>query len=209
MKVLIGCEFSGTVRDAFLSRGHDAWSCDILPTEKPGPHITGDVLQVLNEGWDLAIFHPPCTFLTCSAEWAYQDEIPHKKMKPGTLIGVARREARNEAVEFVRKLLAAPVGKICIENPIGVLSSRIRKPDQIIQPHQFGHDASKSTCLWLKGLQPLIATEHIAPRMVNGRPRWANQTDSGQNRLGPSQDRWAKRSETYSGIARAFAEQWG
>lgn len=230
MRVLIGCEFSGKVRDAFRRRGHNAWSCDLLPTTAPGPHIQGDVLQALAQGWDLGIFHPPCTFLTCSAEWAYKDGPYHQRLKPGTLTGAARRAARVDAIEFTKRLLGAAVQRIALENPVGALSSAVRKPDQIVQPYQFGHDASKATCLWLKGLPPLKPTTYVAPRLVCGRcgakgtdkgcsecgadcgamrPRWSNQTDSGHNRLSPAADRWAERSVTFPGIAEAMAEQWG
>ena len=210
LKVLVACEYSGVVRNAFLARGHHAWSCDLLDTEKPGPHITGDVLGVLNEGWDLMIAHPPCTYLTNSAEWAYGPGPYHQKVKPETLVGEHRKRARTEAIKFVKALWNAPIRCICIENPIGVLSREIDlgRP-QIIQPHQFGEDASKATCLFLKNLSPLRPTKLIEPRMVNGKPRWGNQTDSGQNRLSPKQDRWKDRSRTFEGIAKAMAEQWG
>ena len=196
MKVLVACEFSGTVRDAFIARGHDALSCDLLPTEKPGPHYQGNVLDIIGSGWDLLIAHPPCTYLTSSG-------LHWNTRRP------ERAELTNEAVQFVLALASAPIPRICIENPIGCLSTRWRKPDQIIQPWQFGHDASKSTCLWLNGLMPLRPTEMIEPRIVNGKKRWSNQTDSGQNKLGPSPDRWALRSLTYPGIADAMATQWG
>lgn len=193
--MLVACEFSGTVREAFARRGWDAWSCDLLPTEQPGQHIQGDVLEVLNDGWDLMIAHPPCTYLSSSG-------LHWNKRVPG------RAEKTEQALDFVRELLNAPIPKIALENPIGCISTRIRKPTQTIQPHQFGHDASKATCLWLKNLPPLVPTQHVQPRIVNGRPRWANQTDSGQNKLGPSADRWAVRSLTYPGIAEAMAAQW-
>jgi len=211
MRVLLGCESSGMSREAFRRRGHDAWSCDLLPAQDGSPyHYQQDVLEVMLLGWDLAIFHPDCTYLTCSAEWCYKDN-PGKKMKPGTLFGAARRKARDEAVEFVRKLLLAPIERIAVENPVGVLSSRIRKADQYIQPNEFGADASKNTGLWLKNLPTLEKdpANYVEPRWVNGLPRWANQTDSGQNRLGPSDNRWQLRADTYPGIADAFAEQWG
>lgn len=208
MKVLVACEYSGIVRDAFLARGHDAMSCDILPTESPGPHYQGDVRDVLGDGWDVMIAHPPCTYLTSAAEWAYKD-VQTKRIKPGTLIGAARRRAREEAIAFVMMLANADIPNIAIENPVGVLSSRWRKPDQIIQPWQFGHDASKATCLWLKSLAPLVPTQIVEPRIINGRKRWSNQTDSGQNKLPPSKDRWKVRSATYAGIAEAMADQWG
>lgn len=214
MRVLVGCEFSGTVRDAFASWGHDAWSCDILPSEKPGNHIQGDLLKVLNHGWDLLIAHPPCTYLTNSAEWAYKDpdfvRYPnggyHQKLKPETLFGEARRQARKEAVVFFMQLWNSGIPRICIENPVGHISQHISaSAAQTIQPHQFGEDASKGTCLWLRNLPRLIPTKQIPPRIVNGKRRWANQTDSGQNKLPQSDDRWALRSKTYPGMA----EQWG
>lgn len=197
MRVLVACEFSGTVRDAFIEAGHDAWSCDLLPTRsRADKHIIADVRGLLQDRWDLMIAHPPCTYL-CSSGIHWNARVD------------GRSKLTDEAVEFVRLLLEAPIDRICVENPIGVLSSRLRKPDQVIQPWQYGHDASKATCLWLKGLPKLGATRLVEPRIVDGKKRWANQTDSGQNRLGPSKDRWAIRSETYAGIARAMAAQWG
>ena len=207
MRVLVACEYSGKVRDAFARKGHEAWSCDLLPTDSPGQHYQGDVMDIINDGWDLMIAHPPCTYLTIAAEWAYKKN-KKKKLSPDKLYGRARLAAREDAIGFVLRLMNAPIHRICIENPIGVLSSRIRKPDQIIQPYNFGHDASKQTCLWLKKLPPLYRTEFIEPRIVDGKPRWGNQTDSGQNKLPPSKDRWKERSETYSGIACAMADQW-
>lgn len=193
MRVIVACEFSGAVRDRFRERGHDAVSCDLLPTEAPGPHIQGDVLEVLGDGWDLMIAHPPCTYLSVSGlHW--NGRVP------------GRAEKTAEALDFVRLLLAAPIPRIALENPVGAISRAIRKPDQIIHPWQFGDDASKATCLWLKGL-PLLVPTDVLP---GGRlARRANQTASGQNRLGPSPDRWKLRSMTYPGIARAFADQWG
>lgn len=192
-KLLVACEFSGTVRDAFKDAGWDAWSCDLLPTETPGQHYQGDVREVLGNGWDMLIAHPPCTHLAVSgARW-----------------WAGKRQEQREAIEFARLLIEAPIAKVCVENPIGKLSTAVRKPDQIVQPWQFGHDASKATCLWLKGLPKLSTTKEVAPRVVDGRPRWSNQTDSGQNRLGPSADRWKLRAETYQGIAQAMAAQWG
>jgi len=189
--------------------GHDAWSCDLLPTTgDPRWHLQCDVLTVLDRGWDCGIFYPDCTYLTNSAEWAYGDGPYHQNVKPETLVGAARRKARVEAVEFVRTLLNANIPRIALENPIGCLSRLIRRPDQIVQPYQFGEDASKATCLWLN-LPRLVPTKYIEPRIVDGKPRWANQTDSGQNKLSPSEDRWAVRSITYPGIAKAMAEQWG
>lgn len=217
MKVLVACEYSGRVRDAFIAKGHDAMSCDLLPTDAPGPHYQGNVSDIINKGWDLMIAHPPCTYLTCSAERAYNDpdfdKYPgvghHQKVKPGTLVGAERREAREEAIEFVERLLSVDIPMIALENPIGVLSRRIGKPAQLIQPYEYGDDASKRTCLWLKGLPQLKPTNYVQPRYVNGKPRWSNQTDSGQNRESPNPDRWKTRSTTWQGWADAMAEQWG
>lgn len=196
MKILVACEYSGTVRDAFIKRGHDAISCDLLPTDKPGPHYQGDVLDIINDGFDLMIAHPPCTYLSVSGmHW--------------TTRGLRDPQLTEDALGFVRVLLQANIPMIALENPVSVISSRIRKPDQIIHPWMFGHDASKKTCLWLKNLPPLESTEVVQPRVINGKNRWGNQTDSGQNKLPPSKDRWKIRSETYSGIAEAMAEQWG
>jgi hypothetical protein len=197
VKILVACEYSGRVRDAFRAAGHDAWSCDLLPCDAdPAYHIQGDVVPLLGQGWDLMVAHPPCTYL-CSSGLHWNKRVEGRQ---------AKTEA---ALDFVRTLLSCPIPRVAIENPVGCISTRIRKPDQTIQPWQFGHDASKATCLWLKGLPLLRPTAIISPRMVAGRPRWANQTDSGQNRLGPSADRWKIRSETYSGIATAMAQQWG
>lgn len=209
VKVMIACESSGRVRDAFLALGHDAISCDLLPTESPGPHYQGDVLDIINDGFDLMIAHPPCTYLTGSAEWALGDGPYHQKVKPGTLVGEARREARREAVEFARMFFTADIKMKAVENPVGCLGRYLRKPDQYIQPHEFGDDASKKTGIWLWNLPKLKPTLHVAPRWVNGKPRWANQTDSGQNRLSPGPDRWKDRSKTYPGICAAMADQWG
>ena len=215
MRILCGCEFSGRLRTAFRNRGHDAWSCDLLPAEDGSPfHLQCDVLSVLSDGWDLATFNPDCTYLTISAEWAYGPGPYHQRVKPGTLTGAARLAARDLAIDFVQTLFDAPIEKIAIENPIGVLTRALELKPQIIQPHQFGEDASKATCLWLKNLPELVPTAHVAPRLVVGadgkaRKRWANQTDSGQNKLSPSADRWKDRSRTYQGIADAFAAQWG
>ena len=196
MKVLVACEYSGTVRDAFLAAGHDAMSCDLLPTDVPGPHYHGDVTNILGDGWDLLVGHPPCTYLSVSGiHW--------------TTRGLRDPKLTEDALAFVRLLMDAPIPRIAIENPVSVISSRIRKPDQIIQPHEYGHDASKKTCLWLKGLPLLTPTEYIEPRIVNGKKRWGNQCDSGQNKLGPSDDRWKIRSETFTGIAAAMSAQWG
>ncbi len=188
MRVLVACEFSGTVRRAFRELGHQAWSCDLLPAEDGGPHIQGDVRQVLTSDWDLMIAHPPCTHLAVSGARHF-----HRK-----------QVEQAEALEFVRTLMDAPIPRIALENPVSVISSRIRRPDQIIQPYQFGHPESKKTCLWLKGLNPLQPTA-----VMQMRGRWENQTPSGQNKLGPSPDRWKIRSKTYPGIAHAMATQWG
>jgi hypothetical protein len=195
MKVLIACEYSGTVRDAFRTAGHDAVSCDLLPTDVPGPHYQGDVFDIIGDGWDLMVCHPPCTYL-CSSGLHWNTKRPE------------RAEQTELSIEFALALMDAPIEHIVMENPIGCLSSRYRKPDQIIQPYEFGHDASKATCLWLKNLPLLMPTEYIAPRFVDRLPRWGNQTDSGQNNLPPTADRWKIRSETYAGIAKAMAEQW-
>ena len=181
MKVLVACEFSGIVRDAFTRHGHDATSCDMLDSESPGNHYTGDVRDILNDGWDLMIAHPPCTHLAVSgARW-----FKHKTAE------------QNAALDFIREIMAAPIPLIAVENPISIISSRIRKPDQIIQPWQFGHGETKATCLWLKGLPKLTPTN-----IVSGREqRIAN--------LPQTEDRWKKRSRTFEGIAEAMADQWG
>ena len=181
MRVLIACEYSGIVRDAFLSRGHDAMSCDLLPTEQPGPHYQGNVLDILDHNWDLMIAHPPCTHLAVSgARW-----FKHKQQE------------QKDALAFVQQLLNAPIPCIALENPVSIISSRIRKPDQIIQPWQFGHGETKATCLWLKNLPVLKPTQ-----IVDGREQhiW---------RMPPSPTRWKERSRTYVGIAKAMADQWG
>lgn len=198
LKVLVGCEFSGVVRDAFRKLGCDAFSCDVLDADGDADfHIKCDVLNIIEDGWDVGIFHPPCTYL-CSSGMHW------------TTRGLRDPQLTTDAIEFVETLWSCSIPHIAVENPIGCLSTRSKlgKPTQIIQPHQFGHDASKQTCLWLKNLPALKPTTPIAPRIVNGRKRWGNQTDSGQNKLTPSEDRWAKRSVTYDGIANAMAEQW-
>lgn len=223
MRVAITHESSATVRDAFLKHGHDAISCDVLETEIPGPHHVGDAVDFLknNRGrFDLVISHPPCTYLCSSG-------LHWNKRRPGRAIKTA------EAVQHVRDVVAA-IGEVvmyCIENSGGCLSTLWRPYDQKIQPYNFGHDASKGTCLWLRGLPTLQGTEFIEPRYVCkcgvvfayalgkygcpdacggvALPRWGNQTDSGQNNLPPSKDRWKIRSKTYEGIAEAMAAQWG
>lgn len=191
MRVLVACEFSGTVRDAFAALGHDAWSCDLLPTEKPGQHIQADVLSVLGDGWDLMVAHPPCTYLSASGL--------HWNRRRG-----GRLALTEQSIEFARALMWAPIPRIAIENPVGCLSRALRAPDQIVQPWMWGDDASKATCLWLVGLPQLRPAVRSAPKA-----RFGNQTASGQNRLPPTADRWKLRSLTYPGIARAMAEQWG
>lgn len=182
MRVLVACEYSGAVRDAFIARGHDAVSCDILPTEKPGPHIQGDVSEVLNQGWDMMVAFPPCTHLAVSgARWFKEKRADGRQQK---------------ALDFVRMLMNAPIERIAIENPVSIISSNIRKPDQTIQPWQFGHGETKRTCLWLKNLPKLTPTD-----IVEGREQriW---------KMPPSPDRWKERSKTFQGIANAMAEQW-
>lgn len=183
MRVLVACEFSGVVREAFAARGHDAWSCDLLPSEIPGQHIVGDVRMVLDNDppWDLMIAHPPCTHLAVSgARWF-----------------ASKRAEQESALRFVADLLAAPIPMIALENPVSIISSRIRKPDQIIQPWQFGHGETKATCLWLKNLPPLVPTV-----IVQGR-------EARVHRMPPGPDRWRERSRTYWGVAHAMASQWG
>jgi len=212
MRVLVACEYSGRVRDAFRALGHDAMSCDFLPTEVDGPHHQGDVTELLHMGWDMMIAHPPCTHLAVSGSRWFKDKV--------------REQA--EALIFVQTLLDAPIPRIALENPISVISTRIRKPDQIIQPWMFGEDASKKTCLWLKGLPLLAPTKIIegnlyccghslddkygCPNCVGSKKAkriYGNQTPSGQNKLGPSETRWKERSRTYQGVAEAMAQQWG
>ena len=211
-RVLIGYSACPLTRAAFEAHGHDVWTCDLLPARDNSPkHLQGDIWQVaLNQKWDFAVLHPMCTYLTCSAAWAYGDGPYHQKVKPGTLVGAARRAARDEALENFRRLLALPF-PVAIENPgTSFVSKAIRPPSQIVQPYEFGDDASKATGFWLTKDVPLLqTTEQVAPRMVGGRPRWANQTDSGQNRLSPSASRWLERSATYPGIAAAMGDQWG
>ena len=182
MKVLVGCEFSGVVRDAFIAAGHDAMSCDLLPTEKPGPHYQGDVFDVIDDGWDLAIFHPPCTHLAVSAARWFKD----------------KQTEQAESLAFVRALLdCRHIPRIALENPISIISSRIRKPDQIIQPWMFGHGETKATCLWLKNLPPLTPTDIVEGRTAR------------VHRASPGPYRWKERSRTLPGIAAAMAAQWG
>jgi len=183
MRVLIACEYSGAVRDAFIALGHDAMSCDLLPTDRDGPHYQGDVFDVIGDRWDLMIAHPPCTHLAVSGARHFAEKIADGRQQ--------------EALEFVRKLLDAPIPKIALENPVSIISTRIRRPDQIIQPWMFGHGETKSTCLWLKGLPLLTPTD-----VVEGR-------SDRIHKMPPSANRWKLRSTTYQGIADAMAAQWG
>lgn len=185
MKVLVACEFSGTVRDAFIAAGHDAMSCDLLPTEKPGPHYQGDLFDVIDYPWDLAIFHPECTHLAVSGAKHFE-----AKWYDG-------RQAA--AVSFFMRIVrrSEHIPRVAIENPVCIMSSLFRKPDQIIQPWQFGHGETKATCLWLRGLPLLVPTE-----IVEGR-------EARIHKMPPSEDRWKERSKTYPGIAAAMAAQWG
>lgn len=210
VRMLIGYSACPLTREAFERRGCEAWTCDILPARDGSPrHLQCDVWQVANDRWDAALFHPMCTYLTVSAAWAFGDGPYHQKVKPDTLVGEARREARREALENFRRLLSLPYPK-AIENPApSFASSSIRPPDQTIQPFEFGDDASKRTGLWLDRLPKLKPTKRFAGRIVNGVERWSNQTDSGQNRLTPGADRWLKRSATFPGIAAAMGDQWG
>lgn len=206
MKVLIACEFSGIVREAFRKRGHDSWSCDLLPTEIDGPHFQEDVLLHLNDGWDLMIAHPPCTYL-CNAGVRHLHSIPSCLGKITDVHGEERWRQMIAAATFFMQLKEAPIDKICVENPIphGYATSIIGKYSQKIQPWMFGHDASKQTCLWLKNL-PLLVPTKIVKRPKG--EKYANQTPSGQDNIPPRPDRWKIRSRTYLGIAEAMAEQW-
>lgn len=190
MKVLVACEFSGVVRDAFLAKGHDAWSCDIIDTDKSGPHFKCDVLSILDKGWDLMIAHPPCTYLTIAGQ-------VHFKNNPG------RYELQKEAAAFAEKLWTADIPKICIENPVGHLPKYMGPYSQIIRMNEFGHDALKPTCLWLKGLPPLRGGKKV-PVTIHTNPNGSRTS------LWYSKRRTAKqRSETFLGVAKAMADQWG
>lgn len=220
MRVLIGCEHSGVVRNAFSRLGHDAWSCDLLPSETAGNHIQGDVREALKEKWDLFIVHPPCTYLTNSAN-RWLKERPERAI------------LLEESLDFIRYLLSVKVPRIALENPVGKISTRIRKPDQAFHPYHFGHDASKHTCLWLVNLPKLLWTKVIKPTWrcscgtwydyslgpkgcpsncgmpFNAIDRYANQTDDGFDTYNSDENRWKIRSRTYEGIANAMALQWG
>ena len=200
MKILICCESSGTVRDAFRAKGHDAYSCDLLPADDNSPfHIQGDCREAVGSGnWDMFGFHPPCTYLSVSGmHW--------------TARGLRDPKLTEDALDLVRWMMEHDQ-PFYLENPVSIISSRIRKPDQIVQPYQFGHDASKKTCLWLNKLAPLPLDpeKFVAPRITaDGKERWGNQCDKGQSKIWPGQDRWKTRSKTYSGIALAMAWAWG
>lgn len=205
MRVIVGCERSGVIRQAFRERGHDAWSCDLVPADDGSEfHLKADVLTVLDQRWDLAIFHPDCTYLTNAANrWLYDARYPDRFQK------------RELAIGFFKQLLQAPIPRICVENPVpnGALTKAVGQHSQTIQPYQFGEDASKRTCLWLRNLPRLCGTTYYKPRMVEYRgklvPRWSNQSIGGSNKYGPSEDRWMKRARTFDGIAQAMADQWG
>lgn len=183
MKVLIACEFSGTVREAFKKLGHNAWSCDLLPTDIPGQHYQGDVMDLIDDDWDLMIAHPPCTHLAVSGARHFEE-----KRKDGR---------QQEGIDFFMEMINAPIDRICVENPISIMSSVYQKPTQIIHPWQFGHGETKATCLWLKGLPKLIPTN-----IVDGR-------DDRIHKMPPGPNRWKERSKTYQGVANAMASQWG
>ena len=183
MKVLVACEYSGRVRDAFLKRGHDAMSCDLLPTEVLGPHYQGPIEDVLSDGWDLMVAHPPCTHLAVSGSRHFPEKIAD-----------GRQAA---ALDFVRLLMDAPIDRWCIENPVSVISSAIRKPDQIIQPWEYGHGEVKATCLWLKNLPKLVPTNCVMGR------------EERIHKMPPGPDRWKERSRTFQGVAEAMGDQWG
>ena len=208
MRWLIGYSTCNHTRRALEVCGHEVWTCDLRADPHPR-HLQCDIWEVAGDNWDAAIFHPTCTYLTVSAAWAFTDGPYHQRVTPGTLVGAARREARVEALENFARLLALPYPK-AIENPApSFVSKAIRPPDQTIQPYDFGDDASKRTGLWLDRLPLLQPTIRVHGRMVNGCERWSNQTDSGQNKLPPSDTRWLDRSRTYPGIAAAMGAQWG
>lgn len=204
MKVLVACEFSGAVRDAFIRGGHEAMSCDLLPNETPGPHYQGSVMDILNDGWDLMIAHPPCTYLTLTGNKWFKPEFAERFP--------TRQKDREDAIEFFMALVNAPIPKIAIENPIGIMSSRYRKPSQIIQPWQYGHETTKATCLWLKGLPNLVPTnivskgEVVISKSGNRMSRWYYETSKLPLKGGI---RAKARSVTFQGIADAMADQWG
>lgn len=204
MRVLVACEFSGAVRDAFIGGGHDAMSCDLLPNETPGPHYQGSVMDILDNGWDLMVAHPPCTYLTLTGNKWFRPEFAERFP--------TRQQDRADAIEFFMALVNAPIPKIAIENPIGIMSSRYRKPNQIIQPWQYGHETTKATCLWLKGLPNLVPTnvvskgEVVVSKSGNRMSRWYYETSMLPLKNGI---RAKARSVTFQGIADAIADQWG
>lgn len=195
MKVLIACEFSGIVREAFRNQGHDAWSCDLLPTEVPGNHIQDDVLLHLNKNWDLMIAHPPCTYLAVSGACHFN--------KPG------RQEKQKEALHFFNLLLNASIPRIAVENPVSIVSTKIRKPDQYIQPYEFGHECMKKTGLWLKNLPLLYPTNIVERGEIYKTKEGKSRGGNWHMKLSPSKNRWKIRSRTFPGIAEAMAQQWG
>ncbi len=216
MRALLGYSRCPHTRAALEAQGFTVTSCDLLPCDHPN-HYQGDIFDIIGDHWDFGVFHPMCTYVNVASAWALKDpdfeRYPgigyHQKVKPETPTGEKRRKLRAEAIETFITLDAVPYPKV-IENPApSQISKAYRPADQIVQPHQFGDDASKGTGLWISGVPKLKPTKHIPPRMVNGRPRWANQTDSGQNRLSPGENRWIERSKTYPGIGTAIGEQMG
>lgn len=208
MRVLVACEFSGIVRDAFAAKGHDAWSCDLLPTERTGNHIQGDVLAILNDGWDMMIAHPPCTYLSNSGvRWLYEhEEINGKKIgSPYLYRGGDRFKKMCEAAEFFMRLLSSKIPLVCVENPTQHKHAKLPKWTQTIQPWQFGTTETKRTCLWLQGLPPLVETKNVYEEMM--------KLPYGQRAkvhfMSPGELREKNRSRTYEGIAQAMADQWG
>jgi len=202
MKVLVACEYSGPVRDAFIKAGHDAISCDILPSDRTGPHYQGNVLDIIDNGFDLMVAHPPCTYLAVSGcRWLYNKDKSRNE---------ERWENQRKALEFVQLLMDAPIPRICIENPISVISSKIKKPTQIIQPLQFGHGSTKKTCLWLKGLPKLEPTNIVEPEIyISGSGRKWDKWFFESSLISNLEERSKFRSTTFQGIADAMADQWG
>jgi len=206
-RILVACEFSGTVRDAMTARGHSAVSCDLLPSETPGHHHQGDVREILGDGFDMMIAHPPCQYLAASQLWRCQPK--HDADYP------ARQQKSDEALEFVRDLMAAPIPRQAIENPVSRIGTAIRPASQYVQPYEFGHDASKNTGLWLENLPKLVAdpADYVPHRLVRYKgklvKRWGNQSPCGADNKSPGPDRWKLRSKTFQGIADAMADQWG
>ena len=199
MRVLVACEFSGTVRDSFIKGGHEAISCDLVPSDKPGPHYQGNVLDIINDGWDLMIAHPPCTFLTVTGNKWYKPEYADRFP--------TRHQDREDAVEFFMTLINAPIDKICVENPVGIMSSRYQKPTQIIQPYEFGHPEPKKTCLWLKNLPKLVPTEIVEPEYFVSKSGKRLATWYYKPSFTP--ERQKMRNKTFQGIADAMVSQWG